>query len=147
MTTLDALERRLTRRIERLENLAAPGRAKCLTSTFRQSNPDCHSDCLIILGVLSEEFRLPVEDIVGPRKLECISRTRMAGMYIAREITRWPWADISKSFGNRHHTSVMYAHKATRSRIDTEPEFAAKMGRLLKKCQEALKLPAPTTPQ
>ena len=56
-------------------------------------------------------FKLTVEDLYGSSRSQAIATARQIAMYLCRELTNLSLPKIGQLFGNRDHTTVMYANK------------------------------------
>ncbi len=63
----------------------------------------------MILDAVSEAFGFPIEEIKGPSRRKPLVHARQIGMYVFRELTNYSYPSIGKEFGNRDHTTVIYA--------------------------------------
>lgn len=70
-------------------------------------------------------FDLSKTDLQGARKFQRFVRARQIGMYLAREMTDKSYPQIGISFGNRHHTTALYAWRKIVKQRDTSPDTAA----------------------
>lgn len=71
-------------------NVIAPGDIISLTATF---------------------YQLSIEDLYGSSRSQTIALARQVAMYLCREMTSLSLPKIGQLFGNRDHTTVMYANK------------------------------------
>ena len=71
-------------------NVIAPGDIISLTATF---------------------YQLSIEDLYGSSRSQTIALARQVAMYLCREMTNLSLPKIGQLFGNRDHTTVMYANK------------------------------------
>jgi len=71
-------------------NIVAPGDIISLTATF---------------------YQLSVEDLYGSSRSQTTALARQVAMYLCREMTNLSLPKIGQLFGNRDHTTVMYANK------------------------------------
>ncbi len=71
-------------------NIIAPGNIISLTAIF---------------------YQLSVEDLYGSSRSQTIALARQVAMYLCREMTNLSLPKIGQLFGNRDHTTVMYANK------------------------------------
>ena len=62
-----------------------------------------------IQKAVADYFRLPVEAIKGKRRTNSIVLPRQIAMYVCRKMTDFSLTDIGSKFGNRDHTTVIYA--------------------------------------
>ncbi len=64
-----------------------------------------------IITQTAEYFKLPVEDLYGSSRSQAVATARQIAMYLCREMTDLSLPKIGQLFGNRDHTTVMYANK------------------------------------
>lgn len=62
-----------------------------------------------IIKEVSKYFTIPISAIIGSKRSQLISHARQVSMYLSRELTSNSLPKIGKSFGNRDHTTVIYA--------------------------------------
>ncbi len=62
-----------------------------------------------IIKEVSKYFSIPINDIIGTKRNKFISHARQLAMYLSRELTSSSLPRIGKSFGNRDHSTVIYA--------------------------------------
>ena len=79
-----------------------------------------------IQKTVADYFRLRVSDLTSKRRSRSIVRPRQIAMALARELTNRSFPEIGASFGDRDHTTVLYACRKveklrkTDSSIDTD---------------------------
>ncbi|MFM6971542.1 MAG: helix-turn-helix domain-containing protein, partial [Rhodoluna sp.] len=56
-------------------------------------------------------YKITPDDIYGQSRIQAIALARQIAMYICREQTNLSLPKIGALFGNRDHTTVMYAQK------------------------------------
>lgn len=64
-----------------------------------------------IIAHTAQYFELSVEDLYGSSRSQMIALARQIAMYLCREMTSLSLPKIGQLFGNRDHTTVMYANK------------------------------------
>ena len=64
-----------------------------------------------IINHTANYFKLPVDDIYGSSRAQAVAIARQIAMYLCREMTDLSLPKIGQLFGNRDHTTVMYANK------------------------------------
>jgi chromosomal replication initiator protein len=64
-----------------------------------------------IINNTAEYFKLTVDDLYGSSRSQAIATARQIAMYLCRELTNLSLPKIGQLFGNRDHTTVMYANK------------------------------------
>lgn len=62
-----------------------------------------------ILQVVSQELKIPIEDLKGSSRRREISTARQIGMYLMRQHTDLSLPRIGEEFGGKDHTTVMYS--------------------------------------
>lgn len=68
---------------------------------------DVNSD--LIKKVTSEYFEVKIEDLTGKSRQKKINQARQIAIYLCRELTDLSFPRIGEHFGNRDHTTIMYA--------------------------------------
>lgn len=64
-----------------------------------------------IITATAQYFKLSVDDLYGSSRSQSIATARQIAMYLCRERTSLSLPKIGQLFGNRDHTTVMYAYK------------------------------------
>lgn len=64
-----------------------------------------------IISITATFYQLSVEDLYGSSRSQTIALSRQIAMYLCREMTSLSLPKIGQLFGNRDHTTVMYANK------------------------------------
>ncbi|WP_108249735.1 chromosomal replication initiator protein DnaA [Planctomonas deserti] len=64
-----------------------------------------------IINHTASYFKLTVDDLYGTSRSQAIATARQIAMYLCRELTNLSLPKIGQLFGNRDHTTVMYANK------------------------------------
>jgi chromosomal replication initiator protein len=64
-----------------------------------------------IINHTAEYFKLTVDDLYGSSRSQQVATARQIAMYLCREMTNLSLPKIGQLFGNRDHTTVMYANK------------------------------------
>ncbi|MFW2077946.1 chromosomal replication initiator protein DnaA [Acinetobacter sp. ULE_I010] len=76
-----------------------------------------------IQRVVSEYFRIPLKELVGPKRTRIYARPRQLAMGLARELTGDSFPEIGMAFGGRDHSTVMHACEKVLSLRDEDPIF------------------------
>ena len=76
-----------------------------------------------IQRVVSEYFRIPLKELVGPKRTRIYARPRQLAMGMARELTGDSFPEIGMAFGNRDHSTVMHACEKVQSLREEDPIF------------------------
>lgn len=64
-----------------------------------------------IIAHTARYFQLSVDELYGSSRSQTIALARQIAMYLCREMTNLSLPKIGQLFGNRDHTTVMYANK------------------------------------
>jgi chromosomal replication initiator protein len=64
-----------------------------------------------IINTTASFFQLSIDDLYGSSRSQTIATARQVAMYLCREMTNLSLPKIGQLFGNRDHTTVMYANK------------------------------------
>jgi chromosomal replication initiator protein len=69
---------------------------------------------------ICEAFGISFDALVSSSRAGSVAWPRQVAMYLARELTDQSLPAIGRAFGNRNHTTVLYACKRTAERIATD---------------------------
>lgn len=90
-----------------------------------------------IITATAQYFRLTVDDLYGSSRSQAVATARQIAMYLCRERTSLSLPKIGQLFGNRDHTTVMYAYKKIselmkerRSIYNQVSEITTQLGRI-----------------
>ncbi|MCX5801344.1 MAG: chromosomal replication initiator protein DnaA [Candidatus Eisenbacteria bacterium] len=84
-----------------------------------------------IQKTVADYFRLPVEAIKGKRRTSSIVFPRQIAMYVCRKMTDFSLADIGTRFGNRDHTTVLYACDKIEKLLDSDKTVRETIDRII----------------
>lgn len=73
-----------------------------------------------IIKEVSKYFSIPINDLLSPKRNKFISHARQLAMYLSRELTSSSLPRIGKSFGDRDHSTVIYAISKITDLINTD---------------------------
>ncbi|PPC01627.1 chromosomal replication initiator protein DnaA [Acinetobacter pittii] len=88
-----------------------------------------------IQRVVSEYFRIPLKELVGPKRTRIYARPRQLAMGLARELTGDSFPEIGMAFGGRDHSTVMHACEKVVSLREEDPIFDEDYKNLLRLLQ------------
>lgn len=72
---------------------------------------------------VAEHWGLRVTDMTSSRRSRAVARPRQVAMYLAKHFTERSLPEIGRMFGNRDHTTVMYAIARVSELMEADPEF------------------------
>jgi chromosomal replication initiator protein len=70
-----------------------------------------HISALSIITATANYYKISTDDITGSGRQQAVALARQIAMHICRELTDMSLPKIGAHFGNRDHTTVMYATK------------------------------------
>ena len=73
-----------------------------------------------IQKTVADFYRIKVSDLLSKKRSRVIARPRQIAMCLARELTQLSLPEIGAAFGDRDHTTVMYACKTIESLRNTD---------------------------
>ncbi len=73
-----------------------------------------------IIKEVSKYFSIPISTIVGSKRSKFVSHARQIAMYLSRELTNNSLPKIGNYFGNRDHTTVIYAVSKIADLLNTD---------------------------
>jgi chromosomal replication initiator protein len=94
-----------------------------------------------IQWAVAHAFDLPMGDLRNRWRRGKIVRARHIAMFLARELSGRSLSAIGRMFGNRDHTSVMYACWRVRTVYLSNPGWAALIDRIRGELANAMEAP------
>jgi len=91
-----------------------------------------------IQEVVARHYHLDLHDMKSKRRTDAIAFPRQIAMYLARTLTEMSTTQIGDSFGGKDHTTVMHATNKVKSRLDTDPFFAALVNKIIQEIRSGL---------
>ena len=88
--------------------------------------------------IVSEQFKIALEDINGDRRTQNFVLPRQIAMYLCRQLLNSSFPEIGRQFGGRDHSTVMYACNKLEQTIKIDRQIKAIVGELTSRLQEAL---------
>jgi len=76
-----------------------------------------------IQKTVADFYRIKVTDLLSKKRTRVIARPRQIAMCLARELTQLSLPEIGVTFGNRDHTTVMYACKIIENLRNSDSAF------------------------
>ena len=76
-----------------------------------------------IVTEVARTYSVTGEDIRSGKRSSTISTARQVAMYIVREITQMSMSTIGEEFGNRDHSTVVYATKQVEKRMERDSHY------------------------
>jgi chromosomal replication initiator protein len=88
-----------------------------------------------IQKVVAGHFGMEVSDLTGPRRPADIAWARQLAMYLTRELTKAPYQEVGRAFGNRDHGTVMHACRKVEVLNNVDEKATADLRFLLRELQ------------
>jgi hypothetical protein len=88
-----------------------------------------------IQRVVAEHYRIPFREMTSARRSRDVARPRQVAMYLARELTPFSLPTIGKFFGNRDHTTILYAIRKIGDLDENDPRMSSDINALLGKLE------------
>ncbi len=89
-----------------------------------------------IMSVVSNYFKLTVEDLKGKKRSKEIANARMIAMYLCRTLTDETYPRIGLEFGGRDHSTVIHAYEKINEDVKNNGELEKIIGELKIKMSE-----------
>jgi chromosomal replication initiator protein len=80
-----------------------------------------------VMTLITTEFAITARELTGKSRTQTVSLPRQVAMYLLREHTDNSLEDIGRIFGNRDHTTVLYAVNKIRERSQKDRIFNASL--------------------
>lgn len=96
-------------------------------------HPEEPLDAEKVITIVSEQFRVPVDDLRGHSRTKRVALARQVAMFLMRNALNLSLKDIGYHLGGKDHTTVMHAiEKINRLKVEN-PDFANLLDRLTRK--------------
>ena len=88
-----------------------------------------------VMDLITSEFSISAKDLTSKRRTQVISLPRQIGMYLSRQHTEHSLEEVGRFFGNRDHTTVLYAVNKINDRSGQDRMFQELLGGLSQRLQ------------
>ena len=85
-----------------------------------------------IINEVARTYSVSGDDIRSVKRSSAISTARQVAMYIVREVTQMSMAAIGEEFGNRDHSTVVYAIRHIEARMEKDNHFKETVDDIIK---------------
>ena len=76
-----------------------------------------------VMTLITTEFAITARELTGKSRTQTVSLPRQIAMYLLRDHTESSLEDVGRIFGNRDHTTVLYAVNKIRERSQKDRNF------------------------
>jgi chromosomal replication initiator protein len=91
------------------------------------TRPPEHLTADHIIKAVANYYGLKTNDLRSPRRHKSIAGPRAIAMYLARKHTKESYPDLGRSFGGKHHTTIISAVDKIRRRIETDAALRSEL--------------------
>jgi chromosomal replication initiator protein len=83
-------------------------------SIIKKTSRSTYIDINYIQSVTAKYFNISLSDLLSDKRERAFSYPRQAAMYLTKQLTPLSLKEIGSAFGNKHHSTVIYAEKSVR---------------------------------
>ncbi|MCA8978302.1 MAG: chromosomal replication initiator protein DnaA [Planctomycetes bacterium] len=76
-----------------------------------------------VMSLITSEFAISARELTGKSRTQMVSLPRQVAMFLIREHSENSLEDVGRIFGNRDHTTVLYAVNKIKSRLKRDRTF------------------------
>jgi chromosomal replication initiator protein len=98
--------------------------AREVLQDFIRTDQEKRFDPRVIIKTVATRYNVTPESVKGKRRTNNVVVPRQVAMYLIRTLTSAPLAEIGRYFGNRDHTTVLYACDRVKAMVETDVEIA-----------------------
>ncbi len=80
-----------------------------------------------VIKAVASYYGLKVADIKSPRRHKSVAAPRAIAMYLSRQHTKDSYPDLGRSFGGKHHTTVISAVEKIAERLKEDPALRSEI--------------------
>jgi chromosomal replication initiator protein len=100
------------------------------------SDPGTQISPLSIISATASYYKISVEELTGSGRQQAVALARQIAMHICRELTNMSLPKIGTQFGNRDHTTVMYATKKISSEMREKRYIYNQVSEIIQKIKD-----------
>ncbi|MBQ5905261.1 MAG: chromosomal replication initiator protein DnaA, partial [Clostridia bacterium] len=90
-----------------------------------------------IINEVSRTFDVSAADIRSDKRNANISQARQVAIYIVEQVTGLPLKTIGNEFGNKHHSTIIYALKEINQKLEKDVGLKATVDDIIKNINES----------
>jgi chromosomal replication initiator protein len=80
-----------------------------------------------VIKIVANYYGLKVADIKSPRRHKSVASPRAIAMYLSRHHTKDSYPDLGRSFGGKHHTTVISAVEKIAEKLKDDPSLRSEI--------------------
>ncbi|GAH91612.1 unnamed protein product, partial [marine sediment metagenome] len=112
--------------------------AKNILKDILPDDKEHKTSILTIIKEVSKYFSIPINDILSAKRNKFISHARQLAMYLSRDLTSSSLPRIGKSFGDRDHSTVIYAISKIADLIKTDRDVYRQIQEITNKIKTSI---------
>ena len=112
--------------------------AKKILKDILPDNKEHKTSIQTIIKEVSKYFSIPINDVLSAKRNKFISHARHLAMYLSRELTSSSLPRIGKSFGDRDHSTVIYAISKISDLIKTDRDVYRQIQEITNKIKTSI---------
>ena len=90
-----------------------------------------------IINEVARTFDVSPSDIRSDKRSANISQARQVAIYVVEQVTNLSLKAIGIEFGNKHHSSIIYALKEIKNKIEKDVSLKATIDDIIKNINES----------
>ncbi len=83
-----------------------------------------------VIGTVAEHYKLMSAELKSSKRSQDLTLPRHIAMHLCHELLNLSFPRIGQAFGNRKHTSALYAHNKVKDMISADPNVASVVSKL-----------------
>ena len=80
---------------------------------------------------MAEYYQLKLAELKSRNNSKSVAMPRQVAMYLCKQLTHASLPEIGRSFGGKHHSTVIHSIKKVEEMRTNDPTFNSQMGNLL----------------
>ncbi len=90
-----------------------------------------------IIDSVARYYHLQRADLQSPLRTKHIAHARQVAIYVVRELTEASFPQIGQLFGNRRHTTMLYAYEKMKEQLAVEPPLRQQVQEIMDQIKSA----------
>jgi len=86
-----------------------------------------------IINAVADAYKVEPSELRSGKRSQDITLARHVAMYLSHEVGKFSYPRIGEAFGNRKHTSILYAYQRIQKLLNEDPELSSMVSTINKK--------------
>lgn len=134
-TNIRQLEGALTRVVAYCSITGRPFTVDVVAPILNPGIADTEASPSLVLEKVAEVFAVDAEALRSSSRKRPVSEARQVSMYLMRKCTSLSLPKIGQAFGGKDHTTVLYAIRKVKSRLQSDPALSQRVQQVLDELQ------------